>query len=350
MALGIEEIVDKFESLPPARGNRWNVYELIPMRLHLTRSEDGHFGIFLEGSKFSYGPLPALSELQHSDNVEDLLSGRHFSALRIRCGHEARAGRVLAHIAYELNWRLETNPTIDNAMLLQHIGWLLSLLGNQNSTMSPERQKGLVGECLFLRMLLLRCHELGLTVQAALDAWTGFDNSKRDFFRTGIAVEAKATGNATRLHPIGSLNQLLPQDESEQVFLFSVGLRQDSTAPRKLTNYIADIEALLVTAIGEPDDSALADFHRKILSYGFDQSQRDLYDREPGFLAAHLTPAIFRGTELRQLTASDFVGGAPPETVRSVSYVLEVMASPLDELATTRVIDQILSSPGPIFS
>jgi len=345
MPVSIENIITKFESVAPAQGQRWNVDQLVQNRLHLTRSEDGHFGIFLEGSLSSFGPLPAFDELQHSDDVRDLSTDRRFSALRIRCVNEVNSSRILAHIAYELGWRLELKPNVENSTLIREVGWLLSLIGKQRTTMVSERQKGLVGECLFLRLLLLRCHSRGRDIQGALDTWTGHEASKRDFYREGIAVEAKATANATRLHHISSLDQLTAQTTDEKVFLFSVGIRQDATAPKKLTHFIADIENLLINASGNADVNALESFRSKVKEYGFDSSLSDLYEREPGFLAPHLPPSVFRSSELRALSTADFIGGGPPETVRSVSYALEVMADPLSDDGLLKVIDELLGLP-----
>lgn len=345
MPASIENLIAKFEAVAPAQGQRWNVDQIVKGRLHLTRSANGHFGIFLEGALNSFGPLPAFDELQHSDDVRDLSTDRRFSALRIRCVNEVNSSRILAHIAYELGWRLELNPNIENSTLVREIGWLLNLIGKQRTTMVSERQKGLVGECLFLRLLLLRCHSRGQNIQSALDTWTGHETSKRDFYRLGIAVEAKATANATRLHHITSLDQLSPQTTEEKVFLFSVGIRQDTTAPKKLTHFISDIENLLVDANGNTDVNAIDCFRSKVSAYGFDSSLSDLYEREPGFLAPHLPPSVFRSAELRALSKADFVGGGPPETVRSVSYALEVMAEPLSDAGLLSVIDELLGLP-----
>jgi hypothetical protein len=265
--------------------------------------------------------------------------------LRIQCLNAANSSRILAHIAYELALRLKLDSNIENLALIQEVGWLLNLIGKQRTTMVSERQKGLVGECFFLRLLLLRCHSRGRDIQSALDTWTGHEASKRDFFRQGIAVEAKATANTTRLHHISSLDQLSPQSAEEKVYLFSVGIRQDTSAPKKLTHFIADIENLLVDDRGITDLNAVESFRFKVAAYGFDRSLSDLYEREPGFLAPHLSPSVFRSSELRALSAADFVGGGPPETVRSVSYALEVMAEPLTDAGVLSVIDELLGLP-----
>jgi len=341
-ALTIEAIVSCFGEIAPARGKRWNVHTLIEGRLHLTRSEDALFALFVEGSKDSFGSLPANTALQHSDDVIGLPVGRKFSALRVIGSNVQGGDRVLAHIAYELLWTLGKDPSITNDSLVQSAGWLFSLLANSHTGMSVDRQKGLASELLFLRMLLHRGSEVGRSNLTILESWTGPDQAKRDFFGPNIAVEVKATANATRLHLIGSLDQLAPHAPNENVYLFSVGLRQDPSAPRKITHYVADIEAMLVDARGEVDQLAVSRFRELADKYGFRWSDRDIYERSPGFLAPHLPPTLFREVELRRLKPSDFVGGRVPETVRSISYWLEVVATPLRDSETSAVLNKLL--------
>lgn len=342
--IDIEQIVASFHRIAPAKANRWNVQELVRDRLHLTRAEDGLFALFLEGEKSSFGPLPAIATVQHSDDVIGLPAGRRFSALRLVGSEQQNGNRILAHIAYEIAWRLQFQPTPGNEELIRAIGWLLVLLGPDATGMAAERQKGLIGECIFLRMLLLRGHERGINNLAALSAWTGHENAKRDFYSSGIAVEVKTTANATRLHQISSLDQLAPQTSDEEVYLFSVGIRQDPTAPRKVTHYVADVEALLVDALGNSDKSALEYYRKQLRSYGFDWSHKEVYERTDGFLAPHLPPALFRETELRRLKLNDFIGGKIPETVRSIAYSLEVMAPAVEGDDSIRVLDCLLKN------
>jgi hypothetical protein len=257
-------------------------------------------------------------------------------------GDQENGNRVLAHIAYEISWRLQLDPRPTNAELIRTVGWLLILLGTDALSMSPERQKGLIGECMFLRMLLLRAQELGVASLNALGAWTGYDNAKRDFYAPGVAVEAKATASVTRLHEISSMDQLAPQEPGEAVYLFSVGIRQDRTAPRKVTNYVADVEALLVNPQGVRDDIAVEHFRRQLLAYGFDWAQQDIYERLDGFLSPHLYPALFREPELRRLSLNDFVGKKIPETVRSIGYSLEVVAPTMNVVEINQVLDKLL--------
>ncbi len=298
--------------------------------------------IFLEGERSSFGDLPRIPAIQYSPAVIALPSGRSLPSLRLDGSSGAYGDRVLAHIAYELAWRLECEPVPSNGELLRAVGWLLGLLGEQSRLMTPERQKGLVGECLFLRTLLMRAKSRGLPNVNALNVWHGFDGSKRDFYSPGVAVEVKATGNATRLHSISSLDQLAAQEPGEDVLLFSVGLRQDRTAPRKLVHYLTDIEVLLTNESGDADRPALELFREQLQSYGFQSTERVAYESEDGFLSPHLSPALYRVADLRCLTKADFVGGRPPETVRSISYELEVVGTEVSAAEYLAVVDRLL--------
>jgi hypothetical protein len=208
--------------------------------------------------------------------------------------------------------------------------------------MAPEKQTGLVGELLFLRRLVHRCHALGHSCVKAIDAWTGAESGKRDFFGVDIAVEVKTTGHVVRLHHIASLDQLLPHTGNERVFLFSVGIRRDLSAPKKLTSYVSDIESLLVDESGSPNCAAIEQFRKKLGKCGFVWADADLYERQEGFLAPHLPPELYTTEDLHPLTVNDFVNGAPPDTVRSISYALEVSASPLTVEEFTSVCDRML--------
>jgi putative PD-(D/E)XK family protein DUF4420 len=338
----LEDLVRLADAIPPARGFLWNVSEIVKGRLYLTRSEDNLPALFLEGEKDSFGPLPPFGAIRHSDDVTVLPSGEKLRALRITAANEARGGRLVAHIAYEIAWRLTQQPQPSNQDLVNEIRWLLRLLEERVDLMGAERQKGLIGECLLLRLLLRRGLERGIGAKTAINCWAGADLAKRDFYRSKIAVEVKTTGHATRLHQITSLNQLAPQEPDEEVYLFSVGIRQDPTAPRKLTHFISDVEALLIEKNGKPDIDALVAFREQLKKCGFEWGDSDLYERDAGFLAPHLMPAFFPETRLRRLSLSDFVGGKVPETVRSISYALEVTGDPLSDEEATAILDRLL--------
>lgn len=341
---GIEDIVASFETLTPATAGRWNVISVIPERLHISRADDGQYAVFIEGAKESFGKLPSTRGIEHSQEVTALPSSRRFSALRLTCQNEFHGNRVLSHIAYELSRRLHDNPALDNESLFREIEWVLLLLGANDGILTEERQRGLVGECTFLRRLLIQGRKIGVPATAVLGRWWGHHTAKRDFAATGIAVEVKTTSSNSRQHHISSIEQLDAQATTEEVYLFSFGVKSDPSAPKKLTDYVADVEAQLLTMDGKLDDEALAKFRSQLSGYGYDRAQERQYAAAPGYLKPHLAGALFRDSDLRRLRYSSFVDGKLPSMVTAVSYVVNVTSDPLSDEETEEVLRRLLTA------
>lgn len=100
--------------------------------------------------------------------------------------------------------------------------WRHLLRGGRSLLLSPEEQKGLIGELLVLERLLLP--QLGAA--AAVGAWRGPLDAPKDFEVGRVAIEAKAhRGGATPFVAITSEDQL---DETgvDALFLYVVDLNE----------------------------------------------------------------------------------------------------------------------------
>lgn len=340
--MNIEDIAQIFEAIPPPTGDSWTVQEVATGRLFLGKAEGNRAAVFVEGERSSFGELPASPEIQHSDRVIAVPSGRTLQALRITSSDDTNGFRIIAHLLYEFAWRLEKNPQLENEELLGQVSWLFALLGGARLPMSEERQLGLVGELIFLRRLLRRALDKGVDIRFALQCWAGANFAKRDFYGNKVAVEVKTTSQIARLHRVTSLDQLAPQEMGEDVYLFSLGIRRDPTAPKKLSHFVSDVEAVLLDKNGSAIRQAIDDYHKELHAYGYARGDSDLYDRQSGFLAPHLAPELFFAANLGFLRPSHFVDGKPPETVRSISYALEVTTSALPATTGQVVLDQML--------
>jgi len=318
---------------------------LVEERLHLSRGSAGQFAIFLEGPRESFGKLPPLDGLEHADSITALPSSRQFAALRILSSDVVHGNRVLAHIAYELARRLEEYPEIGNEALFGDVEWVLLLLRESEDVLSPERQRGLVGECLLLRTLLMTARKIGLGSTAVLDRWWGHSPSKRDFAAKGLAIEAKSTEQNSRQHHVSSLAQLEPQEADERVYVFSVGLKADLSAPKKLPDFVQEVELNLINDDGSVDAEAVEKFRKQCEAYGYHPRHADLYRGSAGYLKPHLPPALFPESDLDRLRLSSFVNGALPGMVVSVSYVLDIKGPPLADAETEDVLRELLKHP-----
>lgn len=325
----IEDIVERLGALPLGTVSRRQVDTLVAERVHLSRGPAGEFSLFMEGALNTFGPLPHYEGISHDDDVVSLPGERRLSVLTINSPDTGSSNRLMAHIAYEVARLLSETPSLSNRSLIRGMDWVLAVLGDSSVTLSTERQSGLLGELLLLKRLMDVAGTRKIEPLAVLERWKGYDNALRDFVARGIAVEVKATGNPTRLHHFGSIEQLDPQDSSEEVYLFSVGVRRDSSAQRTLPDYVIDIQNLLVTPEGVPDEPARSRFRQQLSAYGYESAHERLYRAFAGFRPPHLQAVLFEEKSLDRLRTSSFSAGAPPRMVVRVGYTMDIACEPL---------------------
>lgn len=342
MLPSIEDLVDTFDQLSPAAGNRWSVAEVFANRLYLSRDTEGRHSIFIAGDKASFGKIPRFAGVAYSDSISVMPTGATLGALRLTTTRITTGNRAMAHVAYELLRQLEAKADTPNTLLVDGVRWILELLGGREVLLDDELQRGLLGELIFLRRLLQHARRVGAPASHALESWFGSDRSKRDFAGQATAVEVKFTTLDTRRHHIHGLAQLEPQGD-EKVFVFSVGAKLDFSAPRKLPDYVADVRALLVNASGAVDEDLNALFVDRLEAYGYREEHAQAYRAEPGVMNLHLRPAMFRETDLDRVRISSFKNDALPSMVLDVSYVLDIKATELDEASEAEVLSRLLS-------
>ena len=155
----------------------------------------------------------------------------------------------------------------------------------------------------------------------------------------------KSTASATRRHHIGSLSQLEFDPDSEEVFIYSVGLRHDPSTQKYLPDYIDAVESELVTSRGEPLPAAKEAFENRLTTYGYDHSHEGLYASGDGILQSPiLPPRLFRVEDLERLTISSFKNNELPASVVSVSYELEISSQPLSIDDQHEIFDSMIGN------
>lgn len=340
----IEDLALSYSAIPAASGGRWSVTPLVKDRIFLSRDETGRYAIFIAGELESFGSLPKITAIQHSNHVIPVPGEIPFPALRLTSASLAHGDRIMAHVAYELEQRLAHSPDLGNAHLVNEIAWIFELLSEQESIMSPEEQKGLAGELILLHRLLSLSQELNIPAAEALRRWHGWERAKRDFAARGVAIEVKTTSRTVREHYVGSLDQLDPQGE-EEVFVYSIGVRMDPTAPRKLSAFVKDVLNHLILANGMPDLDSRALFIKALADYGYDIDKENLYNAAPGFMYFHLQPKLFREKDLDRLRLVSFKSDHVPSMVTNVMYLLEIKSSELSTSEEREIFVRLLSSP-----
>jgi len=155
----------------------------------------------------------------------------------------------------------------------------------------------------------------------------------------------KTTSLASRVHHVGSLAQLDPSANGEEVFVFSVGLRSDPSTARKLPDFVADVESQCVDTAGTIDQVDLSMLRQQLQQYGYESEHEELYRTGPGFMKPHLPPAMFPEQELARLRSDSFVGGALPRDFIGVTYTLEIKGDPMSDHSAAEVFRRLLRSP-----
>lgn len=315
-------ITAKIEAARPPHGNEWDLHTVIQERLHISRSATGHPVIFLEGDVASFGNYGRLPGARHV-RVKDVDSGREFESLLLPAPRDALGGaKALAHIAYEMASLLQGGGELTNEELLNGVRWVLGLLGTESDILSPEAQLGLAGECFLLRELLELAHDEGMGATIAIDRWV---DAVRDFAAHGLSIEVKTTALNSRMHHIGSINQLEPTAAGETVYLYSIGIKVEALHDRRLPTYVDDVESSLVTANGDPDLPARAAFFDKLQARGYQPAHRQVYEVGPGLmLNVAIPPHLYRLADLDYLRLESFKDERLPSMVRSIGYDLEL--------------------------
>jgi hypothetical protein len=343
----IAQIEGLFSGIPMAEPSEfyWHT-ESVPSissdRLLLSRGSNGDYCLFLKGSLASFGRLPSLACMEHREDSTDAKSGVSFPALRIRAPRVAYGNRAIAHVAYETTQRIVEDPDVDNSSLIQRVSWILGVLGHRESPLRARNQRGLAAECILLGHLLQRGRERGIAPDGIIDRWHGPTGGRRDFSGGQIAIEVKATASATRRHRIDSLSQL-DTDESEYLFIYSMGLRHDLSYRKCLTDYVDEIITQLVSIDGRPLTDARDRFEAKLNSAGYDRSHDSLYRSGPGILQnANLPARLFRVEDLERLRITSFKNDALPRMVVNVSYDLELSAEPVTRDDMNAALDAMI--------
>lgn len=147
-------------------------------------------------------------------------------------------------------------------MTLMRLEKWASFLRPGRGLLSPEQQKGLIGELFFLKRVSAAVYE----ARDALGGWTGPERAKRDFGYGQVFVEAKSKRGSSNSEIRISSEEQLNINASERLFLYVVELNSTTTddkAAFSLTDIVNDVQAMF----DNPMD--LAHFQEKLADAGY---------------------------------------------------------------------------------
>lgn len=147
----------------------------------------------------------------------------------------------------------------------------LGELLEEQVVLSREKQLGLIGELRLLEMVAAnpRC---GWTV--ALDAWHRSANAEHDFALPAVDLEVKTTSKESRVHIIGSLNQLR-ESPGRPLYLVSFQYSSSPVHANGSTTLNDKVQGVLAALAGKPD---LAEkFSQRLEKAGWDSTHSPHY-------------------------------------------------------------------------
>lgn len=153
-----------------------------------------------------------------------------------------------------------------NALIHRYMTWQKLLQYENKSVMSFQRQKGLLGELIYLSTMI---DDMG--AEEAVDSWTGPDGSDQDFIFPADWAEVKSVSLASETVHISSLQQLQQEMEGKLI----VYILESTTAGENrvcLVDVVNEIKTKLMN-----NARYLDRFDLKLYKYGYRKSHENEY-------------------------------------------------------------------------
>jgi hypothetical protein len=182
------------------------------------------------------------------------------------------------------------------------------------SGLTTQEVRGLFGELWFLAVWLLpRGHD-------QVGHWLGPTGARHDFQWPALAVESKATTSVRgHVHRINGLDQLEPPAEG-RLCLFSLRLREETTASNSLITLIESITNELAN-----DADALDGFETRLMQAGYSPAHAERYAEVRLRVINERLYEVADG--FPRLSVESFVGGLP-DGIDRVEYEVDLDACP----------------------
>lgn len=195
-----------------------------------------------------------------------------------------------------------------NSLIHRYMTWQKLLQYENKSVMSFQRQKGLLGELIYLSKMI---DDIG--TEAAVDSWAGPDGSDQDYLFQSEWAEIKCVSLASETVHISSLQQLQQEMEGNIV----VYILESTTAGDdriSLVDVVSEIKTKL-----ENNARYLDRFDLKLYKYGYRKNHENEYRENQ-----------FRFIEEREYIVNDsfpkLVGNNVPSEIVSCKYELSLAA------------------------
>lgn len=198
----------------------------------------------------------------------------------------------LVHVAFEeeflrLCWDMieatAESPSPQRDLIARYLSWQKLLQYSSKEVMSFQRQKGLLGELMYLSDCL---HQM--PADKAVDAWTGSDGSDQDFVFEFTWTEVKSVALSADTVKISSMQQL-EQEIPGCLVVYTLEKSTEGEGRITLSAIVEDIKTSL------HDNPVVLDrFEMKLFKYGYRSQDIGEYNKNH-----------FRFVEKREYTVND---------------------------------------------
>jgi Putative PD-(D/E)XK family member, (DUF4420) len=269
----------------------------------------GKWGVLIEGRDIVDGKLPKLTSSRGLTTTIQSVPGEEGNRLSLLIGLEhAEFHDLFATFVTSLLSQL--SQVSDEKVAFRHAAdyvarWKRMMEGTTQGGLSPEQQRGLLGELYTLQFLMLPA----LPGMEAVRAWRGPTGGHQDFVHVDVAVEVKTT--ITKRHSLLKIESEKQLDESVFRALFLVHVRLDEGAKGiSLPEMVGDVRSRL-----KDTPLALNEFNLRLFESGYRDEDSPKYQEKKYVVSS---PGVFRVEgDFPRMTEAHLPGG-----VGDVSYTI----------------------------
>jgi len=195
----------------------------------------------------------------------------------------------------------DISETIIDFIVGRYLKWQRLMEYKRPNILPVARQKGLIGEILFLTECIKT-----MGVQKALESWCGPEGADQDFIYDGTWTEVKATTMASTTISISSLEQLdIDIDGSLMVYRLDK-TTESNTSGFTLTDMVLNTRGLLSSNFKSKEL-----FELKLFQYGYKDlpeygKQKYCLCGEEEYLVGRTFPRLTKGNIAFQITAAKY--------------------------------------------
>ena len=254
------EFQSKWASMPERQNSYLSLGDIHPLRLQIGHGSN-NFKSFVIMDSGTVKDIPSSFAVKAENPI--LASGKRALEFQlVRNSFEEEFQRL----CWDMIEATMDSPYPLQDMISRYMAWQKLLQYCQMGIMSFERQKGLLGELLFLREII---NTYG--AQFAVRSWCGPDGSDQDYLFETSWAEIKTTSLASKSVKISSLEQL---DQEQEGYLIVYVLEKSTPGENRIA--LPDIVTSIRHILAETP--IIADqFEMKIFKYGYRDKDEENY-------------------------------------------------------------------------